>query len=70
MDYENKPQSQALVGNCIQGRMPTPLESLRERQSKLTTELKETTEAIEALEANPEIANVLEKIGRALRTRY
>lgn len=43
-----------------------PIDQLRQRKELLEAQLAKTNEALEALEANPEIARVMQLVGKAL----
>lgn len=49
---------------------PSILEKLTRTRARLSAELANTNKAIEALESNPEIARVLELVGKAVNSRY
>ena len=48
-------------------RVPSILDGLNNRKAGLESNLREINEAIEALEKNPEIATVIEKIAKVRR---
>ena len=43
-------------------RNPSPLERLKDRESRLTEDLRKTKEAITTLEANPDMVKVIEAL--------
>lgn len=44
-----------------------PIDQLRQRKSMMEQELKKVNDALEALEKNPELANIMQLVGKALR---
>ncbi len=72
-DYYAQPTQQLgnVAGSAVDCRMPSPLEALQSKALRLADELSETNDAIKALQDNPEVARVLELVGRALgRNRF
>lgn len=54
--------------DCAVQSMPCgPIDQLRMQKESLEGRLKQINAALEALEKNPEIANLLQLVGRALR---
>lgn len=46
---------------------PSILQRLEQKKSRLELQLKEVNDAIKALQVNPEVANVLTLVGKAIR---
>ncbi len=44
-----------------------PIDQLKSRKSMMEQELKKVNAALEALEKNPELANIMQLVGKALR---
>lgn len=68
LDTMNYPNGAGVCAEkSFEDRSPTARQQLAEKQKLLTVQLQQVNDAIEALDANPEIERVLTLVGRTVR---
>ena len=62
--YDEQCQPMGMVGPAINAR-PTLTDTLEDRKASLEKQLKEVTDALDALKKNPELQNLLDLVQKA-----